>query len=183
MASRASLYGNPWILLWLVSVSIIIVLSLERAFKPANSTNLVSSPYPARRRRTLENKDGCLNQYKKLELDYEEGATTTFEFDLCDAMNCPDISPGRWRRGILYLCRSKRVDSGCKKELGNHRGTSRCDTLILATGQEQDGEDHNSIKLQKTQAGEVQLSVGNVRTGQWPWEKGNSVDFVLGTAD
>uniref|UniRef100_A0A3Q0TAI1 Uncharacterized protein n=1 Tax=Amphilophus citrinellus TaxID=61819 RepID=A0A3Q0TAI1_AMPCI len=56
--------------------------------------------------------DTCLNSYGGLEFNYIKGTPQSFQFDLCDVIDCGS-RPVTWRGYDLYLCATPLVQAGC----------------------------------------------------------------------
>ncbi|XP_042261512.1 uncharacterized protein LOC121893578 [Thunnus maccoyii] len=56
--------------------------------------------------------DYCLKRYGGIELDYVEGESTTYQFDLCDVMACKGKDTS-WRGYDVYVCATPVVQADC----------------------------------------------------------------------
>ncbi len=67
--------------------------------------------------------DKCLTQYGGIELNYTLGSITTFQFDLCNVINCGK-SQSAWRGYDVYMCDSHFGDPTVEPAKGwcNHWG-------------------------------------------------------------
>ncbi|MEQ2166892.1 hypothetical protein GOODEAATRI_033130 [Goodea atripinnis] len=68
-------------------------------------------------------RDACIQAHGGLEFNYTLGATTTFQFNLCDVINCGN-NPAGWRGYDAYLCADPVVQIKC-----HEKGTT-CDWFM-----------------------------------------------------
>lgn len=108
----------------LVMAISLLVYTLQKS--PGELSGLGGQPSPAprvnpgsetgprvRSKRELSGKkDECLSTYGGLELDYVNGSTTSFTFDLCDVLKCGGADSS-WRGYNVWICWDYAVDTHC----------------------------------------------------------------------
>uniref|UniRef100_A0A3Q3IWD8 Uncharacterized protein n=1 Tax=Monopterus albus TaxID=43700 RepID=A0A3Q3IWD8_MONAL len=76
-------------------------------------------------------KDYCLHTYGGLDLQYIKGTNVTFQFDLCDVIDC-GTDHCSWRRYDVYLCPESGVNERCVGQLVRTRNDRQCNPLLLS---------------------------------------------------
>lgn len=70
---------------------------------------------PGKPKREVSGKrDECLSTYDGIEVDYVNGSTTSFTFDLCDVFNCKGANSS-WRGYNVWVCWDYAVSTHCER--------------------------------------------------------------------
>uniref|UniRef100_A0AAZ1WXB9 Uncharacterized protein n=1 Tax=Oreochromis aureus TaxID=47969 RepID=A0AAZ1WXB9_OREAU len=124
-------------------------------------------------------KDECLSTYGGLELDYVNGSTTSFTFDLCDVVNCKGASSS-WRGYNVWVCWDYSVSTHCERGNRPYDGWCRNWNQVRGyTGENWEPSElgpENELKLQRDYSpskNPLTLSLGN-------WRRKKPVYLVLG---
>ncbi|MEQ2204317.1 hypothetical protein XENOCAPTIV_011382 [Xenoophorus captivus] len=108
----ATCWPISWSILACFSVIVIITIATSplwmenHAKKNARITKPVTHMWRTRRstiNAQQKPKDKCLQNYGGTELDYIEGAETTFQFDLCSIISC-NGQDSSWKDYDVYMC-------------------------------------------------------------------------------
>lgn len=123
--------------------------------------------------------DECLSTYGGLELDYVNGSTTSFTFDLCDVFNCKGAS-GNWRGYNVWICWDYSVSTHCERGNRPYDGWCRNWNQVKGyTGENWEPSElgpGNELKLQRDYSPSknlLTLSLGN-------WQQEKPVYLVVG---
>ncbi len=120
---------------FLLIISLIIVgiiLGVEKSQQ--NSTTI--------RHKRAQKEDACVQYYRGIELEYTNGSTSSFTFDLCSVINCRGLNSS-WRGYDVYLCDNTGTDTacGCKHASELFPGKKDRVTMYITLGVDQNGKD------------------------------------------
>ncbi len=120
---RRGLWENWPCMGFLLIISLIIVgiiLGVEKSQQ--NSTTI--------RHKRAQKEDACVQYYRGIELEYTNGSTSSFTFDLCSVINCRGLNSS-WRGYDVYLCQLGYP--------GNQRWCPTWDHVLQATNRDFQG--------------------------------------------
>ncbi|MEQ2219908.1 hypothetical protein XENOCAPTIV_028902 [Xenoophorus captivus] len=107
--SRSFIIGGVFLSVFIVTFILWYFCELPFQTCSENHTGKVS-----KRSMVTPSKDVHVKYYGGLELNYMLGATTTFQFDLCEVIDCGQ-NPTVWRGYDVYLCGSPIIQADCAK--------------------------------------------------------------------
>uniref|UniRef100_A0A669CZZ1 Uncharacterized protein n=1 Tax=Oreochromis niloticus TaxID=8128 RepID=A0A669CZZ1_ORENI len=146
---------------------------------PTETPSSESKPWVRTKREVSGKKDECLSTYGGLELDYVNGSTTAFTFDLCDVINCKGASSG-WRGYNVWVCWDYAVNTHCERGSRPYESWCRNWNQVRGyTGENWEPPEvglENELRLQRDYSSSqnpLTLSLGN-------WRRKNPVYLVLG---